>query len=239
MFQVIANLLGNAIKFTAPGGVVSLTVSPSDREVLVQVIDTGPGIAEDRLSHIFDRYWRPKDSSKGAGLGLFIAKGIVEAHGGIIWAESQEGIGSNFQFTIRRAEEGAVSQTRASSITDKSHKPIVLVVDDEEDIRDTLRDIIESRGYRAVTVANGAEALAYLRHSERPRLILLDSNMPVMNGRQFVAESRRYEWSAGIPLIVISADRHAHEWTSRANVDLLTKPLPIDTLVQALNQRLG
>ena len=87
--QVLSNLLGNAIKFTSEGGTVTLRARPRDGSLLVTVADTGRGIAPDDLAHIFDRYWRPKGSEgEGTGLGLYIARGIVEAHGGRVWAES-------------------------------------------------------------------------------------------------------------------------------------------------------
>ena len=99
--QVLANLLGNAIKFTEPGGTILVRVEPRASGVLFSVADTGPGIPVPHLPHVFDRFWRtPDPARKGTGLGLSIAKGIVEAHGGRIWVESQVGQGSVFFFTL-------------------------------------------------------------------------------------------------------------------------------------------
>ncbi|HEX3478336.1 MAG TPA: CheR family methyltransferase, partial [Kofleriaceae bacterium] len=98
VLQVIANLVGNAIKFTPPRGEIRVAAAPGDDEVRLSVSDTGPGIPEAQLARVFDRYWR--GSGQGAGLGLFIAKGIVEAHGGRIWVESTPGVGSAFHFTL-------------------------------------------------------------------------------------------------------------------------------------------
>jgi two-component system, chemotaxis family, sensor kinase Cph1 len=87
--QVLSNLLGNAIKFTPKGGTVTLCARQRDGALSVTITDTGPGIAPEDLAHIFDRYWRPQRSEgEGTGLGLYIARGIVEAHGGRVWAES-------------------------------------------------------------------------------------------------------------------------------------------------------
>jgi PAS domain S-box-containing protein len=101
MLQVFSNLIGNAIKFTPAGGRVSLDARRAGDDVCFSVSDTGPGIASDHLPHLFDRFWQaqPKDA-RGAGLGLAIAKAIVEAHGGRIWAESTQGTGSTFFFTV-------------------------------------------------------------------------------------------------------------------------------------------
>ncbi len=98
--QVFSNLLGNAIKFTPEGGTVTLCARPRDGALSVTIADTGRGIAPEDLAHIFDRYWRPKASEGGGtGLGLYIARGIVEAHGGRMWAESSPQ-GATFVFTL-------------------------------------------------------------------------------------------------------------------------------------------
>jgi hypothetical protein len=101
LVQVLSNLLGNAIKFTPEGGRVRLRVARSGDEVLVSVADNGIGISSSDLPHVFERFWRSQDSKeKGAGLGLSIASGIIEAHGGRIWAESELGVGTTMTFTL-------------------------------------------------------------------------------------------------------------------------------------------
>jgi signal transduction histidine kinase len=101
--QVFSNLLGNAIKFTDDGGAVTVSVVEDERTVKFAVCDTGCGIAEDQLLHVFDRYWQGRGAGQGVGLGLAIAKGIVEAHHGAIRAESTRGKGSTFVFELPRA----------------------------------------------------------------------------------------------------------------------------------------
>lgn len=102
--QVLSNLLGNAQKFTPAGGTVTLVVEAREQEVCFSVEDTGPGIPEDQREHIFDRFWQGNRlDRRGAGLGLSIVKGIVEAHGGRVWVESELGRGSAFRFTIPAA----------------------------------------------------------------------------------------------------------------------------------------
>ena len=97
--RVIGNLLGNAIKYTDPGGTVTIKISDRGNEILVSVKDTGIGIPSDHLPYIFDTFYRA-GKSKGSGLGLSIAKTIIEAHGGRIWAESVPPNGSTFSFTL-------------------------------------------------------------------------------------------------------------------------------------------
>ena len=98
--QVISNLLGNAIKFTPEGGTIRLSARRRANTIVTCVSDTGPGIAPEHLSKVFDRFWQAQRKSKGSGLGLSIAKGVIEAHGGTIWAESQAGQGSSLFFTV-------------------------------------------------------------------------------------------------------------------------------------------
>ena len=102
--QVLSNLVGNAVKFTPRDGRVVVCAEPIDGGVRFGVKDTGPGIPPDQLPHIFGQFWQAMPSDRrGIGLGLAIAKGIVEAHGGMIWVESQVGSGSNFYFTLPSA----------------------------------------------------------------------------------------------------------------------------------------
>ena len=103
--QVLSNLIGNAIKFTPEGGTIRIAARQRGSAVTVSVTDTGLGIPPEHLSHIFERFWQaPLSRHLGSGLGLAIAKGIVEAHGGTIWAKSELGKGSSFSFTLPPAD---------------------------------------------------------------------------------------------------------------------------------------
>jgi signal transduction histidine kinase len=114
--QVIANLVGNAVKFTGTGGAIRIEARQHEAMVRVSVTDTGIGIPPEYLSRIFDRFWQPPHAQhRGTGLGLSIAKGIVEAHGGVIAAESTPGQGSTFAFTLHVADE------RPAATDDEGH----------------------------------------------------------------------------------------------------------------------
>lgn len=111
ILQVLANLVGNAIKFTPRGGRVDLLVEPVATEIRFAVSDTGCGIAADQLGVIFERFWQTTRQGSGLGLGLYISRCIVEAHGGRIWAESQPGKGSTFSFTLPAASPVATDSS--------------------------------------------------------------------------------------------------------------------------------
>jgi signal transduction histidine kinase len=106
ILQVLSNLISNAIKFTPEQGVITLEVKfVKSEQIEFCISDNGPGIPQENLGYIFDRYWQSKKARKfGTGLGLSIAKGIVQAHGGKIWVESQVGSGSRFYFTLPQLE---------------------------------------------------------------------------------------------------------------------------------------
>jgi signal transduction histidine kinase len=101
VLQVLANLIGNAIKFTPAGGEIAVELIAHEGAARFGIVDTGPGIPPEHVPHLFDRYWQGKQAARGGvGLGLSIAKGLVEAHGGRIWVVSTPGQGAAFYFTI-------------------------------------------------------------------------------------------------------------------------------------------
>jgi signal transduction histidine kinase len=108
IFQVLSNLIDNALKFTPAGGAVRVSAAAEEDVVRFTVADTGPGIAAADLPHVFDRFWQARQTRRGgAGLGLAIARGIIKAHGGALWAENQPDGGSAFHFTLPVAAGGA------------------------------------------------------------------------------------------------------------------------------------
>jgi PAS domain S-box-containing protein len=101
--QLLSNLVGNALKFTPENGRVTMRADASENHVTIHISDTGPGIAPEDIAHLFDDFWQARNDHRGVGLGLAIAKGVVEAHGGRIWCDSTPGRGSTFSFTLPRA----------------------------------------------------------------------------------------------------------------------------------------
>jgi signal transduction histidine kinase len=119
LLQVFENLIGNAIKFTKAGGCIVVGATSRDHDVIFRVADTGSGIAPEILPRVFDRFWQATSTNRqGAGLGLSITKGIVEAHGGRIWVESTPHRGTTISFTIPKAtpEQGRPSAPGGSPL---------------------------------------------------------------------------------------------------------------------------
>lgn len=256
--QVLVNLLGNAIKFTPPNGLVSLTIKAQAGDVVVEVRDTGIGIEPSQRAHIFDPYWQAeKSAKKGTGLGLSIAKGIVDYHGGRIWVESDGLSGTAFFFTLPsrsphdlsaianlqpvRARHNALpgrrpGRTRATNPAVPKTKT-VMIVDDENDTRDSLVDLLSDQGFDTITAANGAEAIDYLRTATtKPFLILLDLVMPVMDGWQFLEKRREDSELNKIPVVLISGQANARETAATLGLaGCLEKPIGIASLFQMID----
>jgi len=131
--RVFSNLVGNAIKFTPEGGAVKVRAEAIDGELRFSVADNGPGIAADELPHVFDRFWQGrKGDRRGAGLGLSIVRGIVEAHGGRIWVESRLGSGTTFHFTVPLQREATDAGTDV---------PVVPFADAQESARREIEPV--------------------------------------------------------------------------------------------------
>ncbi len=228
VLQVFDNLIGNAIKNTPPGGTITVRVEPSGDELWCSIADTGPGIAPDDLPHVFDRFWKAGGNAHlgtGLGLGLAIAKGIVEAHRKRIWVESELGAGSRFCFALPLAEELPEPAATPGPGGGPGARRVVLVVDDQPDVREAIAAALAISGYEVVEAANGAEALAYLHREPPPSLILLDLMMPILTGWGFLAERARDPALRSIPVLVVSGEPDVTERLAALDAGYLQKPV--------------
>ncbi len=259
ILQVLINLVGNAIKFSSQSGRVRIEARRKLDQIEFAVRDSGTGIAKSQLDHIFDPYWQaPKTAKLGTGLGLSIARGIVEFHGGRIWAESDVGRGSCFFFTLpssptqepkadvttlrARRKSGPLSggppivkpPVEVSSVA--AGRRLILVVDDERDVHTLLTDLLRGEGYDVVTATDGAEALEYLRAATTlPYLILLDLVMPNVDGWQFIEMRSHDPRLAGIPVVLISGQVAARETArSLGLASYIEKPIGVASLREML-----
>ena len=210
--QIIWNLLTNAIKFTPEGGTVTVAVRREDSQVAIDVRDTGAGIAADFIGHVFERF-RQADATTtrkhgGLGLGLAIAKHLVEQHGGTIAAHSDgPGLGSCFTVRLpRRAGKNDAAPGHACAAPHDLAGFQVLVVDDDDDSRELIRRILHDCHAHVLTAASAAEALSLLEHL-RPGLLLTDLGMPEMDGYGLLERVRALGPAHGgdVPAIALTA----------------------------------
>ena len=231
--QVFENLIANAMKFTTSG---TITIGASSRgaDILFSVADTGSGIAAGDLPRVFEPFWQALQHARGgAGLGLSIVKTIVEAHDGQVWVTSDVGAGSTFFFTLpSAATSDAVSTPVADAATPSD--PLVLIVDDDKDLRRALARMLRAHGYATATAANGQEALDYLSHGESPAVIVLDLAMPVLDGWAFLEQRKQRSDLGSIPVIVISGQDAVAKRVAAMNATLLQKPVSPEDLLAAM-----
>ena len=210
--QVVGNLLSNAAKHSSESSVITVTVVREDVHVAVSVADEGRGIPSERLPYLFRKFTRSDGDDlgsgvAGSGLGLAICKGIVEAHGGRIWAESEgPGMGARFTFTIPTVEEAgsgtAVSTSAARrAVAGAGERARVLAVDDDPQALRYVRDALASAGYTPVVTGDPEEALR-LVGEEKPDLVLLDLMLPGTDGIELMKDILG---AGDVPVIFLSA----------------------------------
>lgn len=247
MVQVFTNLIGNALKFTPPGGTVRITTQRVGDKAEVVVSDSGLGIAPEFHAKIFEKFGQVDTSEtreiKGSGLGLPIARSIVEAHKGTLTVDSDTGKGAKFAVripmfgvevvTARGEEEPAeiIARVAPSCRT-------VLVVDDEASIRRFLRHLLEQEGYDVLEAGAGREAISRCQR-EQPDLVLLDLRLPDMTGFEILSELKRLPETHSIPVIILSIIQDRAEGFRLGASDYLTKPVDRDKLLERIQRLIG
>ena len=205
--QVIGNLLSNAARHSPESSVIAVSAVREGIGVEVSVVDEGRGIPSERLPHLFRKFSRREDDDPGGdtGLGLAICKGIVEAHGGRIWAESEgPGLGARFAFTLPTAVEATPESVRpAPEIRPDAAwgQPILVVDDDPQSLR-YVRRTLSDAGYTPIPAVDADQAL-HLMEERRPDLVLLDLMLPDTDGIELMRDILAI---ADVPVILLSAN---------------------------------
>jgi len=242
--QVLSNLVNNAAKFSPAGGVIRLAVARDGGDVGLTVADRGMGIPPDKLDEVFEMFAQLdhslERSKSGLGLGLALARQIVEMHGGAI-AASSAGPGLGSEFTVRLP--AMPSAASAVDSPDPEAVPVasprrILVADDNHDAAESLSMLLAAAGHQVEVANNGRDALATAQRM-RPEVMLLDIGMPGMNGYDVAAAVRREPWSAATLIVALTGwgqdgDR---ERSRAAGIDLhLVKPVELDALERAVHR---
>jgi signal transduction histidine kinase len=202
--QIITNLLSNAATHTPAARTIRVTLSATEKEVVVQVADEGAGIAREHMARIFDLFYQADGAGHGRqgglGIGLTLVKRLVELHGGRVSAQSEgRGRGAVFTVTLPAAAPGARPEAPAALAADAR---TVLVVEDNADTRESLRLALEMRGHRVLEAADAGEALRELQGG-RPAFAIIDIGLPGMDGYG-LARRIRSEYDGRIALVALT-----------------------------------
>jgi PAS domain S-box-containing protein len=208
--QVLANLLGNAAKYTEPGGRICLTVEQEGDRAVIHVKDTGVGIRPDMLNRIFDLFVqadRTLDRALGGlGIGLTLVRKLVEMHGGTVEAFS-EGIGKGSEFVVRLPTVPEVKELQPEARPEKAKREQahlrILIVDDNEDTAESLAMLLRLYGHEVWAEHTGPKALEIAR-AEQPDVMLLDIGLPGMDGYEVARRVRQEEELRDVRLVAMT-----------------------------------
>ena len=245
--QILLNLLKNAIKFTNTGEVYyGCQIDLIKRRHVLHffVKDTGIGVPKEKQEFIFDIFRQVEDSHTrtygGTGIGLSISKRLTELLGGEIWLESEEGSGSTFHFTLpldnlksSKLQSQKDSETVVTEV--KKGSSLILVAEDVEASYEFLEVVLNKSGFKTIWAANGREAIEKCKENDEIELILMDINMPVMNGYEATRVIK--EFRPNLPIIAQTAYAIAGDKDKSLNAgcdDYVTKPIKRDILIQKI-----
>jgi PAS domain S-box-containing protein len=255
--QVLMNLSINAKEAMSEGGILRIQTKkvtldadycrllPSAKpgqHALVEISDTGVGINKEIVDRVFDPFFTTKgwDYKKGTGLGLSVAKGIVEQHGGCITCESKRGQGTIFRVYLPIIEKSPVAHERSEVPKNVPSSGRILLIDDEEYVRDLGKRILERAGYTVITSSNGTEALEiYEKEQSSISLVILDLIMPQMAGEKCLEELRKIDPT----LKVVISSGHSLDHRERNSLEaqvrgFINKPYQIEQFLETIRAAL-
>ena len=251
--QILFNLLSNAVKFTNPGGKVGVRASQDARSLIITVWDTGIGIPEDKKDLLF-RPFQQLDSSlsrkhEGTGLGLALTRKLVEMHGGTITVESVEGVGSSFTVTlpVRKTREAETKKPapltamQALAQVVQPYRGKIMVVEDNRLNMLLASDYLRASGFNVVEAVDGEAALELVR-AERPDLILLDIQMPGMDGLDVTRRLKGDPATRDIPVIAMTAlaMKGDEDMCLKGGCDgYIKKPVDLDEMIRVVTEHLN
>jgi len=234
--QVVFNLLSNAIKFTPEGGSVRVDLARVGDTCRVDVIDTGPGIAPTDQATIFEAFKQAPAAAgqEGTGLGLTLARQLVEAHGGHMEVESEVGSGSRFSVVLPLGRAAREAKPVAPEPATNGQR-LVLAIEDDASAAELLRVYLEEAGFSTAIAPDGQTGIDWAS-SLRPAAIILDILLPDLDGWEVLQRLKRAEATRDIPVIVVSVVDDAPLGIALGAVDYFVKPVARESLLGSLGR---
>lgn len=252
--RIVFNLLSNALKYTPAGGFIHVSLADEGERLCIEVKDSGKGIDKEELTKVFERFFQAKGAASGTGIGLALVKSFVELHHGEVRVESELGKGTCFIVLLPRQQEGFVEEPQSEAadksssfsddgslqyiddgerhggklqqiISDHVEKPTILIIDDNNDIRQYERTLLQDY-YFVLEASDGREGLEIAR-KEVPDLVICDVMMPVMDGLEFTQQLKTNTATSHIPVIMLTAknlEEHRAEGYEQGADSYITKP---------------
>jgi signal transduction histidine kinase/CheY-like chemotaxis protein len=240
--QIVTNLLNNALTHGYPSSTITVSLESSGEGARLEVHNWGLPIPQELRDALFDPFVRGgkgfrRGPSAGLGLGLYIVEQAARAHGGSVAVESSEYKGTTFTVDLPRHPAGVERHEASAASAGTGARGLVMVVDDDADVRDSMAELLRHQGYDVAQAGNGAEALEQLRGGLRPKLILLDLDMPVMGGREFCEACSNDSELATIPIFIVSGNTEEVASDSRPDAAAyFTKPVAVRPLLSAVER---
>jgi two-component system, cell cycle sensor histidine kinase and response regulator CckA len=253
--QVLMNLVVNAKDAMPNGGTLTVktekivveenhrtgpTFVRSGHYVMLSVIDTGMGMDKETQSRIFEPFFTTKEKSKGTGLGLSTVYGIVKQSGGYVMVQSEEGRGTTFHIYLPRVEGIAEKHLAPMPPTALGGTETVLLVEDEESVRQLVRETLVAKGYRVVEAQNGESGVAAAaKHDGKIDLVITDVVMPGMGGRELVKQLALTRPETKVLYLSGYTEEAISEGTIESGAAFLQKPFTLQTLSRKVREVLG
>lgn len=239
MAQVLSNLLNNAARYTDPGGRIELSCYSRGGQACVDVKDSGYGIPPELLDKMFDMFVQERSGGGGLGIGLSLVRSLVELHGGRVSATSDgPGLGSVFtvELPLANDEDALRPLRRSESIAEASTPLFVAIVDDNPDVRETLRELLLGWGHRVMVASDGAQGVDLILNAT-PAIALVDIGLPILDGYEVAQAVRARQTSGRTRLVAVTGFGRESDRQRALDAGFdahLVKPATAENLLQAL-----